>query len=67
MGPLVGQQLSRYGYGDVAYYNVMRQLAYESNYGRSRVARQQHNYGGVGWNGKTYNTYKSDADLLKTM
>ena len=65
MGPLVGQQLNRYGYGDSAYYNVMRQLAYESNYGRSRVARRQHNYGGVGWNGKTYNTYKSDADFVK--
>lgn len=65
MGPLVGQQLNRYGYGDAAYYNVMRQLAYESNYGRSRVARQQHNYGGVGWNGKTYTTYKTDADFVK--
>lgn len=65
MGPLVGQQLNRYGYGDAAYYNVMRQLAYESNYGRFRVARRQHNYGGVGWNGKTYNTYKSDADFVK--
>lgn len=65
MGPLVGQQLNRYGYGDAAFYNVMRQLAYESNYGRSRVARQQHNYGGVGWNGKTYNTYKTDADFVK--
>ena len=65
MGPLVGQQLNRYGYGDAAFYNVMRQLAYESNYGRSRVARRQHNYGGVGWNGKTYNTYKSDADFVK--
>lgn len=65
MGPLVGQELNRYGYGDAAFYNVMRQLAYESNYGRSRVARRQHNYGGVGWNGKTYNTYKSDADFVK--
>ena len=65
MGPLVGQQLNRYGYGDVAFYNVMRQLAYESNYGRSRVARRQHNYGGVGWNGKTYTTYKTDADFVK--
>ena len=65
MGPLVGQQLNRYGYGDTAYYNVMRQLAYESNYGRSRVARRQHNYGGVGWNGKTYTTYKTDADFVK--
>ena len=43
----------------------MRQLAYESNYGRSKAARRQHNYGGVGWNGKTYNTYKSDADVVK--
>lgn len=65
MGPLVGQQLNRYGYGDAAYYNVMRQLAYESNYGRSRVAKQQHNYGGVGWNGETYTTYKTDADFVK--
>lgn len=65
MGPLVGQQLNRYGYGDAAFYNVMRQLAYESNYGRSRAARRQHNYGGVGWNGKTYTTYKSDADFVK--
>lgn len=65
IGPLVGQQLNRYGYGDTAYYNVMRQLAYESNYGRSRVARQQHNYGGVGWNGKNYTTYKTDADFVK--
>lgn len=65
LGPIVGQQLTRYGYGDTAYYNVMRQLAYESNYGRSNVARKQHNYGGVGWNGKTYTTYKSDADFVK--
>ena len=65
MGPIVGQQLNRYGYGDTAYYNVMRQLAYESNYGRSRVARQQHNYGGVGFNGKTYASYKNDEDFVK--
>lgn len=65
MGPIVGQQLNRYGYGDTAYYNVMRQLAYESNYGRSRVARQQHNYGGVGFNGKTYTSYKNDEDFVK--
>lgn len=65
LGPIVGQQLTRYGYGDTAYYNVMRQLAYESNYGRSNVARKQHNYGGVGWNGKTYTSYKTDADFVK--
>ena len=65
LGPLVGQQLTRYGYNDDAYYNVMRQLAYESNYGRSDAARDKHNYGGVGWDGKKYTTYKSDEDFVK--
>lgn len=65
MGPLVGRQLGRYGYGREAYYNVMRQLGYESNYGRSNIARRQHNYGGVGFNGKKYNSYKSDEDFVK--
>lgn len=66
MAPLVGQQLNRYGYkNDAAFYNVMRQLAWESNYGRSRVAREQHNYGGVGYNGKTYTTYKNDKDFVE--
>ena len=66
IAPLVGQQLNRYGYkNDATFYNIMRQLAWESNYGRSRVARQQHNYGGVGWNGKTYTTYKNDADFVE--
>lgn len=66
IAPLVGQQLNRYGYNnDATFYNIMRQLAWESDYGRSRVAREQHNYGGVGWNGKTYTTYKNDADFVK--
>lgn len=66
LAPLVGQQLNRYGYNnDAAFYNIMRQLAWESDYGRSRVARQQHNYGGVGFNGKTYTTYKDDKDFVE--
>lgn len=65
LGPLVGQQLTRYGYNDDAYYNVMRQLAYESNYGRSDAARDKYNYGGVGWDGQKYTTYKSDEDFVK--
>lgn len=64
IGPLVGRALNRYGYGESAYYNIMRQLAYESNYGTSNIARKQHNYGGVGFNGKTYTTYKSDEDFV---
>lgn len=65
LGPLVGQQLTRYGYGDTAYYNVMRQLAYESSYGKSDAAINKHNYGGVGWDGEKYTTYKSDKDFVK--
>lgn len=65
LGPIVGRELNRYGYSDQAYYNVMRQLAYESTYGTSNIAKRQHNYGGVGWNGKTYTTYKSDEDFVK--
>lgn len=65
LGPLVGQELTRYGYGNDAYYNVMRQLAYESSYGKSNAAKTQHNYGGVGWDGDTYHTYKSDKDFVK--
>lgn len=66
LAPLVGQQLNRYGYNnDAAFYNVMRQLAWESNYGRSNVARKYHNYGGVGYNGKTYTSYKNDEEFVK--
>ena len=66
MAPLVGQQLNRYGYNnDAAFYNIMRQLAWESNYGRSRAAREQHNYGGIRGNSKTYYTYKDDKDFVE--
>lgn len=66
LAPLVGQQLNRYGYNnESAFYNVMRQLAWESNYGRSNVARKYHNYGGVGFNGKTYTSYKNDEEFVK--
>lgn len=64
MGPMLSRALLRYGYGDTAYYNALRQLAYESNYGTSNVAKTQHNYGGVGWDGKTYTTFKSDQDFV---
>lgn len=66
MGPVLYQELLRTNTPniDVAYDNMLRQLAYESDYGRSRVARDQHNYGGYGWNGKTYTTFKDDADFI---
>ena len=66
IAPLVGQQLNRYGYkNDATFYNIMRQLAWESNYGRSRAAREQHNYGGIRGNSKTYYTYKDDKDFVE--
>lgn len=49
---------------DVAYYNMMRQLAYESNYGQSRIAQAFNNFGGVGYNGKTYSKFKDVDDFM---
>lgn len=67
IGPVLYQELLRTSTPniDAAYDNMMRQLAYESDYGRSRIAREQHNYGGYGWDGKTYTTFKDDADFVK--
>lgn len=50
---------------DKAHDYMMRQLAMESDYGNSPVARKQHNYGGYGWNGKTYTTFKDDQQFVK--
>lgn len=41
------------------------QAAWESDYGRSKIAREQHNYGGYGYNGKTYTTFANDEDFVK--
>lgn len=67
MGPVLYKELLRTNTPniDTAYDHMLRQLAYESDYGRSRVAKQQHNYGGYGWNGKTYTTFKDDADFIR--
>lgn len=45
--------------------NMVRQLAYESNYGRSNIALKQHNYGGYGYNGKTYTTFADNEAFYK--
>ena len=40
---------------------MMKQLAYESNYGNSVLARTHHNYGGYGYTGNgKYRNYKTD-------
>lgn len=49
---------------NTAYRHALTQLAYESSYGESPVAKKQHNYGGYGWNGKTYTTFKDDDSFL---
>lgn len=45
--------------------NMVRQMAYESNYGRSNIALKQHNYGGYGYNGKTYTKFDNDEAFYK--
>lgn len=67
MGPVLFNEMIAQGVKNpkAAYKNMITQLAYESNYGQSRVAREQNNFGGVGWNGKTYTTYKDKADFAK--
>ena len=67
MGPTLYQELQRHNLPNTnkVYDYMMRQLAYESQYGTSNIAKQQHNYGGVGYNGKTYNSYKDNKAFAK--
>ena len=67
MGPTLYHELQKHNLPNTnkVYDYMMRQLAYESQYGTSNIAKQQHNYGGVGYNGKTYNRYKDDASFAK--
>ena len=45
--------------------HMMKQLAYESNYGNSALARTHHNYGGYGYTGNgKYRNYKTDQDFI---
>lgn len=45
--------------------NMMRQIAFESNYGTAPLALKQHNYGGYGRTGKgVYRSYKTDQDFV---
>lgn len=67
MSPILYQEILSAGIKDPdkVHEHMMRQLAYESAYGTSRIARKQHNYGGVGWNGKTYYSYDTDEAFAK--
>lgn len=52
-------------YPTVALDNMIRQMAYESQYGTSNVARKNHNYSGYGYNGKTYTNFKDDESFYR--
>ena len=61
MGPKVYRQLHKQGiYNPYIYDNMMRQLAWESNYGTSPLAISNHNYGGVNSSNTEYAKYKDD-------
>ena len=45
--------------------NMIRQMAWESQYGTSNIARKQHNYGGYGYNGRTYTSFKDDEAFYR--
>ena len=66
LGPLVYEGLRKRGFTSrAAYDNVMSQLAWESTYGTSDVARNNHNYGGYGYDGNgNYTVFKNDRDFI---
>lgn len=49
---------------NTAIQNMAAQLALESNYGSSRIAKTNHNYGGIGGYGH-YKNFNSDEDFVK--
>lgn len=67
MSPVLYQEILNAGIKnpDKVHEYMMRQLGYESAHGTSRIARKQHNYGGVGWNGKTYYSYDTEKAFAK--
>ena len=64
IAPIVAANLRQRG-NMRAFNNIMRQLAFESNYGRSDVARKLHNYGGVRIGGSTkYRNFNNDKAFI---
>lgn len=53
------------GLPTTALDNMIRQMAWESQYGISNIARKQHNYAGYGYNGKTYTIFKDDEAFYR--
>lgn len=69
MGPILWSEIIQQGVKNPsqAYKNMIMQLGYESKYGTTRLAKEQNNYGGVGYNDttKTYNSYKDKKHFAK--
>lgn len=69
MGPILWSEIIRQGVKNPsqAYKNMIMQLGYESKYGTTRLAKEQNNYGGVGYNDttKTYNSYKDKKHFAR--
>lgn len=67
MGPRVYKELHRQGrYTPYVYDNMMRQLAWESNYGTSLNAVNNHNYAGIRANPTKYVSYKNEDEFVKS-
>lgn len=65
MYPLVLNYTSKNNMPKTLADNMMRQMAYESAYGTSALAKSQRNYAGYGRTGKgIYRSYKTDADFV---
>jgi hypothetical protein len=61
MGPRIYRELHKQGiYSNNTYDNMMRQLAWESNYANSLNAINNHNYAGIRKSATKYAKYKND-------
>lgn len=69
MGPILWNEIIEQNVKNpkLAFKNMINQLGYESQYGTTRLAKEQNNYGGVGFNDTTgtYFSYKDKKDFAK--
>lgn len=66
MGPRIYRELHKQGiYSSNTYDNMMRQLAWESNYANSLNAINNHNYAGIRTSATKYAKYKNDDQFAQ--
>lgn len=61
--PMLYNALQKKGYHTKSADNMLTQIAWESNYGKSNNARTNNNYGGIK-NGNAYAKYKDQQDFV---